>query len=202
MCVSAPFSHLKPAVTDQMKGVIFNELIDRVRASYGLETLDAIIGEIHSETDGAYTAVGTYPDQELYDLIGALSRRTGQAVSDILRDFGRHLFGQLAARYSSQIGQTSDAFGLLESLDSVIHPNVQKLYPEAILPHFAATRLGEDELHMRYESPRGLPDLAEGLIRGCAEWFSETIVIEKRLLDERGTTTEFHLRRQKVHEAN
>lgn len=185
-----------------MKGVIFTELLDLVHERYGLETLDAVISVIASETDGAYTAVGTYPDQELYDLIGALSRRTGQTINEILREFGRHLFGKLVSRYPSHLGQNSNTFEVLESLDSVIHPNVQKLYPEAVLPHFATTRVDGDTMHLRYESPRGLPDLAEGLIRGCADWFSEPMLIGKKLLDERGTVTEFHLRRQSTHEAD
>ncbi len=176
-----------------MKGVIFTELVDLVRQRHGVEFLHQWLCGVDSATDGAYTAVGTYPDQEMYDLVASLGRRTGSDAAEILHDFGKQLFARLIDRYPAQIGEASSFPELLESLEKVIHPNVQKLYPDAVLPRFSTTRLNETSIEMRYQSPRGLSDLAAGLIQGCADWFGESIRIEKRMLNADGTAATFRI---------
>ena len=178
-----------------MKGVIFTELADLVGEQFGLETLDHVIESVDSATGCAYTAVGTYPDQELYDLVGALSEKTGIEAGDLLRAFGRHLFGRLATLYPEQVKTVSNCFDLLESLENVIHPNVQKLYPDAVLPSFVATRLDNGDLEMNYDSPRGLPDLAVGLIEGCGDWFGEQLTVHQESISSDGKQAVFRISR-------
>lgn len=179
-----------------MKGVIFTELAEMVRSRFGLKTLDELIGEINSATEGAYTSVGTYPDQELYDLVAALGRKMELSADELLREFGRYLFGRLASRYPAQVEHASDCFGLLDSLDSVIHPNVQKLYSDAVLPRFTATRVSDDILEMNYQSPRGLLGLAIGLIEGCGAWFEEQLDVQVVSHSDDRTQAVFRIHRQ------
>ncbi|MEK0435552.1 MAG: hypothetical protein RL369_1601, partial [Pseudomonadota bacterium] len=63
-----------------MKGIVFREFIDMVESQFSLETADAIIQASSLSTHGAYTTVGTYPHQEMVDLVANLSERTGIAV--------------------------------------------------------------------------------------------------------------------------
>ena len=59
---------------------------------------------------------------------------------------------------------------------------VRKLYPDAELPRlFVETREAE-RLVLRYESPRSLEDLAEGLLRGCAHHFADPMRIEREVV--------------------
>lgn len=183
-----------------MKGVIFTEFNDMVRSQFGLELLDQIINDIHSSTEGAYTAVGTYPEREMFDLVAALSRRVDLSQPDLLRAFGKHLFGRLATLYPIQIQHAESCFELLESLEAVIHPNVQKLYPDAMLPRFDTQRVEQDCLQMKYESPRALSDLAHGLIEGCASWYGDKLIVQKEPLGCDGTTALFIIRRLEADE--
>lgn len=181
-----------------MKGVVFVELIDMVEQTFGLEVLETVLASVDSPTDGAYTTVGTYSDQELYDIVGALSKETSLGADKLLYAFGKHLFSCLSDRYPAQVGSVSGCFELLTSLEEVIHPNVKKLYPEATLPSFETTEHPDGSVEMRYKSPRGLPDLAEGLIQGCADWFKEPITIEREVVDANGNEVIFKLRRGEV----
>jgi hypothetical protein len=56
---------------------------------------------------------------------------------------------------------------------------VRKLYPDAELPRFDASRPGKDEMQLVYRSSRHFEDLAEGLIEGCISHFGETIKITR-----------------------
>lgn len=180
-----------------MKGIIFTEFAELVRQKFGLEMLDQIVGDIDSATNGAYTSVGTYADQEMYDLALALSARSGIELGDLLQEFGKHLFGQLAKLYPTQIEHAKSTFDVLTSLETIIHPNVKKLYPDAMLPSFSSELLDSETLSLRYESSRGLPDLAIGLITGCGLWFNEAINVETVSSESDGKRVHFVIRRVK-----
>lgn len=180
-----------------MKGVIFTEFLEMVEARFGLELTDRIIEGSALSTGGAYTSVGTYDAREMGRLVGQLSGETGIAVPDLLKVFGEHLFTRLATGYPHFLDGVDSAFGLLMRIEGVIHPEVLKLYPDAELPQFDIQRTGPEQMMMVYRSPRGLADLAEGLIRGCAAWFNETIEIEREdLSGGRNTHVRFTLTRQ------
>ena len=56
---------------------------------------------------------------------------------------------------------------------------VRKLYPDSEMPSFACDVSVPGRLVMEYRSPRGLADLAEGLILGCGEYFGERLQVER-----------------------
>ncbi len=59
-----------------MKGIVFSEFIELVEEKFGLETVDTILDNSELSNGGAYTAVGTYPHQEMFILVKALSDKT------------------------------------------------------------------------------------------------------------------------------
>ena len=180
-----------------MKGIVFTEFIEMVEERYGLEVVDRIIENAGLESGGAYTAVGTYNPGEMASLLGQLSAQVGVGVPELLRGFGEHLFGRLAMSYGGLLEGAESAFDLLERIDGVIHPEVRKLYPDAELPSFETKRVGADRLVMTYRSPRGLADLAEGLIRGCARWYGQEIeVVREDLSGGKHTRERFTLTRR------
>ena len=67
-----------------MKGIVFREFISMVENQFSLETADHIISASNLSTDGAYTSVGTYPPQEMVDLVTHLSAATNISVPDLL----------------------------------------------------------------------------------------------------------------------
>ncbi len=87
------------------------------------------------------------------------------------------------------------------NVESYVHVEVRKLYPDAELPYFECEAPDEKHMVMTYRSTRPLADLAEGLIAGCAAHFGETIDIAREdLPGERGTHVRFTLTKQPLNE--
>jgi len=179
-----------------MKGVVFTEFLELVEERFSLEVLDRIITESGVASGGAYTAVGTYPAEEMWALVGALHGATGVPVPGLLEAFGEHLFARLAAGFPAFVGASPDAFALLDSVEGFIHVEVRKLYPDAELPTLTPRRVAGDVMELTYRSPRGLADLAVGLIRGCFAHYRTPFEMTREALDgARGTAVRFTLRR-------
>jgi hypothetical protein len=177
-----------------MKGIIFTELLDMIEEKFGLETVDQIIEASALPSGGAYTSVGTYDHQEIVQLLLQLHRVAGVPVADLLRNFGQHLFGRFVVRYPEMFEGVPDAFTFLTLIDSQIHTEVRKLYSDAELPTFACTRVKPNELTMLYQSKRGMEDLAEGLIKGCALHFREQLLVRReKIADGVGSGVRFHI---------
>lgn len=180
-----------------MKGVVFSEFIEFVEDAYSPEVVDEIIESAALDSGGAYTAVGTYPHQEMIDLVVALSEHTEVPVPDLMRSFGCHLLGRFGKLYPEFFHDVSDTFAFLETLENHIHREVLKLYPEAELPRFDYARPTDDQLVLLYRSARPFADLAEGLLHGCIEYWQETVQVSREDLDgPPGTHARFTLTRQ------
>jgi hypothetical protein len=177
-----------------VKGVVFTEFMEMVESRMGLDMLDAIITEAELPNDGAYTSVGTYDHAELVRLVTALSRATGLSAQQLIFLFGEQLFQRFSVSYPA-LFDARTAFDLLSRVDGVIHVEVRKLYPDAELPRLECERPSERELTLLYSSPRGLGDLAAGLIAGCVEYFKEPIKVTRTDLDQLGAChrVRFHL---------
>lgn len=153
-----------------MKGIVFTEFVGMVEAQFSADMVDDIIDDAQPSSGGAYTAVGTYDHSELVALVGALSVRTGVPVPELVRAFGRHMFGRFYAGYPRFFQGVNDALGFLAGIEDVIHAEVLKLYPDAQLPRFDCRPL-PNGLLMIYRSPRHFDELAHGLIEGAvAHW--------------------------------
>ncbi len=163
-----------------MKGMIFTEFLEMVEETFSFEVVDRIIEATDSPSGGAYTAVGTYPHSELVQLVVNLSQETGIAIPILLQTFGERLFQSFSVKYAHFLKDTPSAFAFLERLQSYIHVEVKKLYPEAELPHFECTRLADGAMKMIYRSHRSMGDVAHGLMIGCFRYFEETVEIERQ----------------------
>jgi len=141
--------------------------------------MDELFDAVSLESGGAYTSVGTYDHGELIALVVELSRRTGVAVPALVHAFGKHLLKEFVARFPAFF-EVEHAFHFLEQVDSYIHVEVRKLYPDAELPRFTTERIGDNQLAMVYISERPFEDLAHGLIEGAFEHFGEAIEIERQ----------------------
>ncbi|MDD5390973.1 MAG: heme NO-binding domain-containing protein [Gallionellaceae bacterium] len=161
-----------------MKGMIFTEFMEMVEATWSLDMVDTLIAQSHVASGGAYTSVGSYPHEEMIALVGALSQETGVAAPDLIRTFGRHLFGRFALAYPRFLQGISGSFTFLSGIESVIHAEVRKLYPDAEPPSFEVTKTA-DSLILNYFSEHPFADLAHGLIEGCVAHFGEDIEVRR-----------------------
>jgi hypothetical protein len=161
-----------------MKGMVFTEFLEMVEAKFSADMVDDIIDDANLPSGGAYTAVGTYDHGELVQMVVALSQRTDIAVPALVHTFGEHLFGRFYALFPAFFQGITSALDFLEGIETVIHTEVRKLYPDAQLPQFDCTR-SADGLQMLYSSPRHFGDLAEGLIHGAVAHFGDQLQITR-----------------------
>lgn len=177
-----------------MKGVVFTEFLDFVSGTLGADMADDIIDDVAPPNGGAYTAVGTYPHTEMQALVAALSRRTGTPAPALLAMFGRHLGGRFVVKFPEFFRAQPSLFDFLASVDSHIHGEVHKLYPDAELPVFRLSRRGPAGIDLDYESCRPLEALAEGMIRAAADHYGEPVAIARaRVEDASGSFVRFSI---------
>ncbi len=179
-----------------MKGIVFTELIEMVEGKWGLAVADKLLQSKGLSSGGVYTAVGTYDDRDMGILVGALSKETGMSGDDLQRHFGEYIFGSFASGYTEMLKGINSVFGLLSRLDDFIHPEVQKLYPEATLPGFEVISRDEFKMEMWYRSQRKMPHFAEGLMHAAAAYFGEKISLKWKLIDDEAGL--FHFKIDKI----
>ena len=137
-----------------MKGIVFNLLEDVVTRHHGAATWDALLEA--AEVDGAYTSLGSYPDADAFKLVGAASTALGIPAVEVLRWFGQQAMPILAERYPGFFRAHVTVRPFLLSLNSIIHPEVRKIYPGADVPVFDFQDAPDGALMMGYESARKL----------------------------------------------
>lgn len=170
-----------------MKGIVFTELIEMVEDDLGIEIADRMITNADTEHAGAYTAVGTYDHGELIQLVISLSKETNIPVADLVQAFGRHLFVRFHELYPMFFDGIDSALDFLPMVETYIHVEVRKLYPDAALPSFDC-RKENGILEMTYRSKQPFADLAEGLIVACVEHFQDQLQVQRTDLGEQNGT--------------
>ena len=174
-----------------MKGIVFTEFLELVELRWGLDLVDDLLTD--AESHGVYTALGNYPHAEMWKLVNALSVRNGMSSSTILEMFGEHLcerFSELFPQYF----QTTDSLSFLNGVDSYIHDEVRKLYPDAELPQVHIVERGPDRIVLQYQSDRCMSDLAVGLIKGVIQHFDESLDCERVASNESGSDVTIRVR--------
>ncbi len=159
-----------------MKGVILAAFVEFAQRELG------------SAADGletrSYSPVLGYPDDELFALVARTSDAASVAMPDLLRRFGAHLFRTFATLYPVFLDGVESALDLLRGIETYVHGEVQKLYPDAEFPRFEVSAPAADRLELVYHSRRPLADLAEGMIQGCVAHFGERIAIRRQDLGD------------------
>ena len=182
-----------------MKGIVFSEFISMVENEFSIETADEIITASNLKSEGAYTTVGTYPHEEMVELVSHLSTKTNIAVPELLRAFGNYLFQRFTVIHADYIVNHQSAFELLKLLDGHIHVEVRKLYTETELPSFEHEENADGSLILIYKSRRALADFAQGLLEGCVAHFQHAMQIERQdIPEENGAHSRFTLRPMKA----
>lgn len=162
-----------------MKGIIFNLVEEVVIDDYNVETWEDLLDLTHVQ--GAYSAVGSYPDEELNALVAAGSQTTGISGPDLLRHIGRKAIPLLRERYPEFFDLHNDCRSFLGSLNEVIHPEVRKLYKGAEPPNFVISEGHDGSLIMEYHSHRSMCALAEGLIVGTADVYGQQVSVSQSM---------------------
>lgn len=167
----------------QVKGVVFNVLEQLVARDHGEETWDALLDV--AGLDGAYTSLGSYPDEDLMRLVDAASVELGLTSDEVVRWFGRSALPLFATRYPQLFEPHDSTRSFVLTLNDIIHPEVRKLYPGADVPVFDFEERN-GVLIMGYRSPRKMCAFAEGLLHGAADHYGEQLTIDQPRCMNRG----------------
>ena len=152
-----------------MLGMVFTELLEMVEAVWSFEVADAVLARAGSS--GVYTSVGEYADADMNALVEALAVETGVAVPDLLRAYGQHLFGRFVHLHPEFFADQRDVTSFLAGLETRVHTEVRKLYPNAHTPYFTLVDGPNGHHVLEYQSPRALAPFAEGLLSACLQHF-------------------------------
>lgn len=177
-----------------MKGAVFTEFIEFVEETYGFDTADVML-EPEDGKNRVYTQAGNYPFEELVELVISVHKTEGVEIGDILYNFGIYLFGKLVRMAPFLIAGSNSTIEAISKVDTYIHIEVKKLYPEAELPKFEVKKLEDDYLEIMYSSDKKLEILAKGLMMGAAKHFNENIEIEYETIQEEPHTVKFQVKR-------
>lgn len=158
-----------------MKGVVFNLLEQVVANKYGEETWENLLD--HTGLAGAYTSLGSYPDEEIEKLVNAASATLNLPAADVLRWFGREAMPLLAKAYPAFFTPHRNARSFVMSVNAIIHPEVRKLYAGAGCPHFHFEESEDGTLLMNYNSARKLCALAHGFIEGAGDHYNQNMQV-------------------------
>jgi hypothetical protein len=167
-----------------MKGIIFNLLEEVVTQEFGEDTWDQLLDM--AQIDGAFTSLGNYPDDNLFKLVAAASTALDRPPDAIVRWFGTQALPLLAKKYPMFFEKYQSTRPFLLTLNSIIHPEVRKLYPGADTPDFDFDTTSPEVLVVGYRSKHKLCSLAEGFIEGAAEHYGEAVSIQHPLCLHRG----------------
>ena len=178
-----------------MKGIVFTEFLELVEEKFGMEMVDSIIEASELESEGVYTAIGTYNFSEMLSLLTNLSERTNISIDDLLLVYGEHFFGVIERSYKGLVDTYKDPIDMLSSIENHIHVEVRKIYPEAELPTFIVEEKSEDLLIMVYKSSRAMYYFGLGLMNRTFKHFNTTAEITLEKLTEDGTEVRFIIRK-------
>lgn len=167
-----------------VKGIIFNFVEEIVAGDAGRDTWDDVLEE--AGVDGAYTSVGSYDDEELFAIVDAAADELGMEERDLLRHVGRESIPRFYDRYPELFEEQDGLEAFLRSLNGIIHPEVEKLYPGAEVPQFDVETADDGALLMGYASPRKLCHFGEGLIQGAADHYDTAVEVEQVRCMHRG----------------
>ncbi|GAC1373776.1 MAG: heme NO-binding domain-containing protein [Aquirhabdus sp.] len=158
-----------------MKGIVFNLLEEVVTLHHGSDVWEQILDQ--ADVSGIYTSLGSYPDEEMSRLVKSTANHLAIQSNDVILWFGRNAMPFLAERYPHFFTAPSTR-SFLMSLNSIIHPEVRKIYSGVMVPIFDFHDAEDGGLLMGYRSERKLCALAQGFSEGAADYYGNVLVFK------------------------
>ena len=155
---------------------------------FGLGVVNSITSLPSLSTGGSYSSVGNYPHEEMLAMIDALQKEVDVSHEELIRAFGHRLFQVFLNGHQSFFVGSTDPLDFLSGVETVIHADVRKIYPDAVLPDFDCFWISDNVLVMDYSSPRPMADLAQALIEVSIKHFGVDVKMER----SNGPTNDAH----------
>jgi hypothetical protein len=155
-------------------GLIFASLRDYSTLRLGEKQAEEIWADRVFETTEAYD------DEWFAAQLDRLVAATGDSQAEVQRGFGSFAAQSTFAKlYPDYYEESTDTFAFLLGIEEKIHELVRATIPGAYPPKLHVQPLGEGGVLVSYTSERRLCALLEGLVRGTAEHYGETLDVEE-----------------------
>lgn len=163
-----------------MHGIILYGLKKFVVDTYDESAWQAVRERADVE-GGLYIPVTTYPDEDVFELIGAASELTGESPEDLQYAFGRYIVPKLVETYGVHVDRDWTGLDLVENVEKYIHQALRaKKIADFAPPGIGAERLDERRVLVTYGSDRQLCHVARGILDGVADYYEEPWTISER----------------------
>jgi predicted hydrocarbon binding protein len=169
-----------------MKGIVFVKFNEFIEELWGDTFWDELLDEADLPSEGAYTTVVTYDDQELFILIGLVADRQNISVRDAQFAFGKWVFKKFYNSAPAGAHDFEDVFEFLYAVQSFIHVEVKKLNSNALVPEFKFLSETSNKLSFHYISPRKLCFFCEGIVHGLAEHMGQAVNVSQSECEHEG----------------
>ncbi|MCL1127992.1 heme NO-binding domain-containing protein [Shewanella surugensis] len=181
-----------------MTGIIFIEFINIVNINFGNDICHTMTKK--AKDNAKFIKNRNYSHHRLLKLVNALSELTRISVEDLLELMGREVFLPFLTSLPIKIEDIDidSTIDFVIYLETYIHGEAKKLYPKAKVPTIVIVFVSSNKLIMDYFSPRCMGHVCLGLLKGCAKYFNEDIVVKMLLMDESGAHVRFTLTKMKV----
>jgi hypothetical protein len=168
-----------------MHGIIHLQLQRFVESRYGADGWRELNRRAGLDKR-VFTAVQSYPDEDIVRLVTEAVGLTGVPATDLLEAFGQFLVPTYLSVYGSLVKPAWRTLDLLEHTEHTIHRVVRVRQPGAAPPELSVERASKHEVIVTYGSARRLCAVARGIIVGVAEHFGESVSLSERSCMLRG----------------
>jgi Haem-NO-binding len=134
-----------------------------------------------------YTAIESYPDEQLVQLVTQAVALTGVGADQLLERFGQFLVPTYLSVYGALVRADWRTLDLLEHTENTIHRVVRKRQAGAQPPELKVSRISQSEVLITYASPRRLCAVARGIVQGVAAHYGESVSISEATCMQRGS---------------
>lgn len=169
-----------------MKGIVFTEFLEMTESKFGFVVADKIIVGADLQSNGVYTTVKSYNEDELFILIDKLSLEVKIPKSELMIYLGEKLYTSFLRDYSPRLLSLESSLSFPERLENYILLEVMRIYPKAKSTKIEINQLSSDSLVITYYVSNRIAELIEGIILGYISICKEEIGVNKRCVKVSG----------------
>ncbi len=167
-----------------MQDIVCRLLEEAVRAECGEETVDAVFDATCLERPSSTGR--SCNGKQLGPLFEAAAPHMVGTREQVEQRIGRQAALELRFEYPSFFMEHGSVLAFLVSWDSYIHPEIERLFPEARFPKLSVRHVRTDGLDLDYASEQGLCRVAEGLVQGIGDLYEQMVRTEQTTCRRRG----------------
>lgn len=179
-----------------MRGIMFTSFLEMVEADFGYVIVDKIIESSDLASEGIYTSVGYYEDEEFEQLLANLSAEVSIDAQVLLITFGKHLFTTLLDGYAVFFTAFDNVLDFLSAMNSYLRVDGMKLYPDMTPPSFECTTYEDGSLELVYSSERKLSFVVKGFIEKMIVYYGTPYKLEMEEIGTDGRAAKFIVSKQ------